>query len=252
MDDLRAVLVCVDFADLLAVTLPYNRHHFKQVLVVTTPLDRETLKVAKRHQAEVYVTNAFYDHAAAFNKWVGLEEALDSFGRVGWLCLMDVDILWPQEIVPFECAIGSLYTPYRHIFSDVTRPIPAEHEWSLYPIHPGVDEFSGYSQIFHAQDSVLGPAPWHELDWVHAGGADSFFQAKWSPNRKIRPPFEVLHLGEPGANWCGRVTPYLIGGEPVEASWRLAQVKSYLAGRERAFHCYAHEKLGSLAVKEET
>ena len=45
---MRAILVAVDYADLLAITLPYNRQHFYEVMVVTSldKLDDETREYA--------------------------------------------------------------------------------------------------------------------------------------------------------------------------------------------------------------
>src|SRR5580692_269178 len=97
-ETMKAILVSVDYADILAVTLPYNRHHFDEVYVVTTP-GSEDGRVAKQLGAEVWGTTAFYDDGAVFNKWKALEEALDVMGRDGWLCVMDADVLWPKTVV---------------------------------------------------------------------------------------------------------------------------------------------------------
>ena len=43
------------------------------------------------------------------------------------------------------------------------------------------------------------------------GGADSAFHNKWPVTKKVRPPFEVLHLGEPFTNWAGRASIYADG-----------------------------------------
>ena len=120
---------------------------------------------------------------------------------------------------------GQLCSPLRRMCS-VEEGIRAANEpgserwWNRFPIHRNVAEWAGYSQILHAGDPHLGPAPWHEIDWIHAGGADSFFQQKWPQERKIRPPFEVLHLGPAGQNWFGRATPYLDGSIPEDANVR--------------------------------
>lgn len=232
---MNAVIVCVDYADLLAVTLPYNRHHFDRVLVVTAHKDVVTRAVCREHDAETHVTNAFYRSGASFNKWLALEEGLDLFGRKDWLCIMDADVLWPNRL-PAMCSacghgngmkycpqvhgdpqgkdehrwvrwqdgltIGKLYAPLRRMRPELTAC--PEAEWGKYPIHKNVAEWAGYSQVFHCDDPVLGRPPWHQIDWKHAGGADSFFQMKWTPANKIRPAFEVLHLGEAGINWMGR------------------------------------------------
>lgn len=242
---MRAILVCVDYADLLAVTLPYNRHHFDDVAVVTSSGDTKTLQVAREHGAQVIVTDLFFEAGAVFNKWKALEYGLSQFGRQGWLCLMDADVLWPKQLPPgIYFRQGYLYTPLRRMFTDTSKPLPPESEWGNYPIHRNIAEWAGYSQIFHASDPVLGPAPWHEINWRHAGGADSFFQQKWPADRKVRPRFEVLHIGEAGVNWCGRASAYLDGRLPADAGERREQVRRFIRQRRAnpPDSRYAHER----------
>jgi hypothetical protein len=231
---MNAVLVCVDYADLLEVTLPYNRHHFNRILIVTAPQDHRTIDLAYYSQCDFYVTDAFYRDGAIFNKWLALEEALDKMEYRqldDWMCLMDADVLWPRKIPEYPKEIGCLYTPLRRMFEDVLQPIPEESQWKNYPIHPNIAEWAGYSQIFHPADPHLGPPPWHEVDWKHAGGADSFFQFRWPSAQKIRPPFEVLHLGPAGENWCGRATIRRDGSQPEEAQERRKKMVEIWKGR---------------------
>jgi hypothetical protein len=188
---------------------------------------------------------------------------------------MDADVLWPKVLPKdFKLEFGKLYTPLRRMHTDLTKTFihreeetyntlskngdvqshtqiksqsthiyPPENKWMEYPIHPNVGEWAGYTQIFHAEDPVLGPAPWHEIDWKHAGGADSFFQLKWPSSRKVRPGWEVLHLGEAGRNWCGRATPYIDGTYPVDSQERMKRVRGFIRGRGRGVDRYRGEKL---------
>lgn len=246
----RAIMVCVDYADLLALTLPYNHHHFDSVWIVTTPRDVETLKVGmllnehlQQPKVRFHFTESFYADGADFNKWRALEEGLDVMGREGWLCIMDADVLWPKSVkvevygeglwIGQLLNPGKLYTPMRRMVVPAPTCVPDEATWNRYPLHPQQREFAGYSQIFHASDPDLGEAPWHETDWKHAGGADSFFQEKWSPKDKVRPPFEVLHLGPAGVNWCGRVTDMLDGSKPTKVDEKRAKLRGYLRSRGR-------------------
>lgn len=219
---LRAITVCVDYADILALTLPYNKHQFSELLVVTSPGDTGTKALCEAYGVPCFVTNLFTRDGAKFNKWLALETALDFYGREGWMCLLDSDVLWPKYAWGqlLHVRPGFLYTPRRRMCLTLPKTfeeIPAEKEWKNYPLHRNDNEFAGYSQIFHASDPALGSPPWHEVDWSHAGGADSFFQMKWKPHLKIRPNFEVLHLGEAGMNWMGRATPYTDGTQPPKS-----------------------------------
>lgn len=213
-------MVCVEYGDLLAVTLSYNRHHFDKVLVVTHMADKETIVVCENLGVDYITTPAFYENGAHFNKWKALEEGLDLMGREGLLCIMDPDVMWPKEIGPLhQFCPGRLYTPRRRLLRDVMQEIPPEEDWCKLELF-NEREFAGYSQVFYGDDSRLPDPPWHEQNWIHAGGADSAFQNLWKHEEKIRPSWEVLHLGSPGLNWCGRTTRRRDGRLPVNADGR--------------------------------
>lgn len=154
-------------------------------------------------------------------------------GRRGWLCLWDADTVFPS-VAPMNLEKGFLYGPMRRIYDPVTLPLPPEWSWHRLPLHKNFMEWPGFAQVFHAEDSVLGVSPWHETDWVHCGGADSFFQQRWSRERKVRFPWEVLHMGPAGVNWCGRATDYLDGGAPAEAASNADALARYLRSRKRS------------------
>lgn len=224
---MRAIIVCVDYSDLLEITLERNIHHFDEVMIVTSNKDLKTrAMISNSGKTRLFVTDLFYENGAVFNKWLALEAGLDLFGRWGWICLMDADVIWPKVIRNFHPMIGRLYSPLRRMYNPIKLPVPKEEDWKNYPIHRNIHEFAGYTQIFHAEDRVLGEPPWHEVCWKHAGGADSFFQRKWIEYNKIRPNFEVLHLGEAGKNWFGRATPYLNGELDINSEQRQKLQKS--------------------------
>jgi len=242
----KGIMMCVEYGDLLAITLPINRHHFDELLIVTTPGDEETQEVALKHDCGVFQTTSFFDDGATLNKFKAMEFGLDMLGREGWLCLMDADTIWPRDFlhcVGFER--GKLYGPPRRIMREVTLPVPPEDCWGRYPLHPNTQEWPGYTQIFHAEDPVLGSPPWHEINWKHCGGADSMFQYKWKNEDKVRLSKDVLHLGECGVNWCGRATPKMDGTRPLLADARIAELHRYFAVRrgKRGPDKFDHEKV---------
>lgn len=272
-------MVAVDYTDILSITLPYNRHHFDAVWIVT---DTKTFQkdmafrdLVCNNEAVCFVTDIFYRDGATFNKWAALEQGLDAMGRHGWICIADADVLWPKLVqfrdseIGLFCSVddwqgccsfekGNLYSPLRRMWNEwPSRPrgigfqtpdcrsMPPENEWNRFPLHRNVGEFAGYSQIFHAEDPVLGLPPWHQVDWKHCGGADSFFQAKWGSqvgwkpgmpqqsSRKVRPPFEVLHLGQAGQNWYGRATTLADGSTPGDAAEKARLTRNIWVGRQR-------------------
>ncbi len=208
----NAVIVCADYADYLLVTLPYNRHHFKRVVVVTAPADYETTRVCLQNVAECLVTDAFFRDGDPFNKYRALEEGLDKLGRERWISIMDADVLWPKA-VEHRYEEGRIYSPLRRMYDGLLSQLPHETYWKQYPHHRlhrhprWHGHLSGYTQIFHASDPALGKPPWHRLDLPTAQGGDTYFQDLWPADRRVRPSWEVLHLGPARANWAGRKTP---------------------------------------------
>jgi hypothetical protein len=287
---MNAILVSVNYSDVLRMTLPYNRHHFQKVLVVTD-LDgfTELYDICDPLNVEVFATNAFYDNGAAFNKWKALEQGLDKLGREGWICIMDADVFWPKDLSsPFLDGVatvtarmreqyetikwhaptggtmyqdrGMLATPLRRMCPDLPKQIPHEATWKQYPVHRNISEWAGYSQIFHASDPCLKLCAncnlpledhmdrdvlsttcrakgqdfsWHQTNWRHAGGADSFFQLRWQHIKKIRPPFEVLHVGGSGSNWCGRTSRMMDGTLPPNYTKHQQELQRLIESRRR-------------------
>jgi hypothetical protein len=254
---MNAILVSVDYTDLLAITLPFNRRHFDRVVVVTSPGDApNVLPVCLANDAHMHVTGAFYEAGGrgvgmVFMKWKALEEGLDvlrGWGP-GWLCVMDADVVWPRTLpADLESTLipGRLYTPLRRMMADVTGltrdTVPPESEWGGFPLHRNVAEWAGYSHIFHTSDPVLPRPPWYDTRWLHAGGADSFFQARWPAPRKVRPPWECLHLGEPGVNWMGRSSILVDGTLPDGSSERRTRLLSAIRARQHGPNRFDHEK----------
>ena len=225
---LRALITSVNFSDFLALTLPWNRHHWSEVMVLTTPADTNTQEVAHAHGASVYVTNSFYRDGAKFNKYLAIEEALNHFGRHGVLCLIDVDIFWPKHLPPFHYWKPNRIYSFRRrrLLLDVTAPIPPEKEWYKLPMHLLTDKCFGFTQIFWADDPVLGPPPWHPLDITHAGLGDNLFQNRWPLESRVWLERDVLHLGDHGNNWLGRVVPGRDGKLPDNAGPLLEEVRA--------------------------
>lgn len=238
--ELRAILTSVDYSDILELSLPHNRRHFSEVFVVTTPDDEETRCVALENDAYPILTDLFHESGPDhFNKWRALEHGLDQMGRSGWICIMDADVFWPARVTVNNLQVGQLCSPLRRM-APLTPLVPSEQTWANWPIHRNVNEWAGYTQIFHADDPHLGPAPWHETNWIHCGGADSFFQAKWPREKKVRPSWEVLHMGPSGTNWFGRASEYVDGTKPEGMEEKQARLQEVFQKRRK--HGFGAEK----------
>ncbi len=219
MSKLTAVIVSVEYGDILRHALPYNRHHFDRVVVVTARHDAETQAVARDNGADCLVTSVFYERGAHFNKGAALERGFEFAGRSDWFVVLDADVLIPKDAAlrgPWRF-IGCLYTPTRRMARDLSQvellASGDEREWLAFAANER-EEHAGYFQMFHAEDSGLDALPWYPTNWRHAGGCDSEFAKRWPRSLQRRPPFSVLHLGEDSVNWHGRCTMRTDGTMP--------------------------------------
>lgn len=223
-----SIVVCVEYDDLLAVTLPRNVRHFEQTYVITTPRDEATRAVIGRvPSARPFFTEAFYAHGDHFNKGRAIDDALQLFADThvwtGWCCHWDADILFPPHYRIPGWALGTdcLYTPVARRGCKNPAEYRGQTDWQQWPvISQGRDFDAGWCQIFHRLAPPLATRPFYPREWGHAGNSDTFFNDKWPCERQRLLPFEVLHLGEERANWHGRTTPKLDGTVPKEAERR--------------------------------
>ncbi len=225
---MKALTVCVNYDDLLAITLPRNARHLTEIVVVTHPDDHRTQTVvATVPSARCHLTDAFYRCGARFNKGWSMEEGFDALGREGFIMIFDADTLLPDSVPLDNLDPETLYTAPRRILADPTRYRP-DLDWKRLPLSND-RSFAGYLQIFHADATPIRDLPWYATEFAHAGGCDGYFESRWSPRKKVRLPFEVLHLGPRDSNWFGRASARA-DGLPVErAAENRAEMERYLA-----------------------
>ncbi len=219
-------VVCVEYDDLLAITLHRNMRHMRQCIVVTSPNDVKTQELASCVAGvKVHVTDAFYRGGAKFNKGLALEEAFELSGRQGWCLIWDADTLMQEKTIwPENLQQDVLYGARRLLLDDPSRWSP-EFNWSH--ARPTQDRpGTGYFQLFHASSPTIAKLPWYDCTFTHAGGGDGYFTARWE--RKEWLPFKVLHLGPRDANWMGRATAKLDGSKHENAEARRAEMQHYL------------------------
>lgn len=244
---MRSITICVEFADILAITLPRNAKHFESMTVVTHPGDGETIEVVKSvGNARLVTTDVFWKDGAHFNKWAAMEIGLESMGRHGDMCIIDADILLPDSLGGFEITPGYLACPNRRM---LYNPFAwsEDLDWSQVPIKPEC-EYAGYCQLFNAEDPCLERRPWFDSHWNNASIGDSLFQDRWAPMRKTRPGFTVLHIGPDGVNWCGRSTIRLDGSFPALAVERLVLMRKLMRDRV-ILGGYQHERIATADIQ---
>lgn len=223
---LTIVTACVNYADYLALTLPYAVQ-LGRVIVATAPGDRETAEVvAANPGAECFVTDAWTRTPKdKFNKGRGLNEAI-RHAQPEWLLLADSDIILPP-IPPNASELDrtKFYGTLRRMCDTVEqwRDCLIRRAWFELPVTTlppflgrratravwGAQALSnpigvqGYFQLWHYPSNKQ-----RLLQHPTAAKYDVHLAAQWpSEKRELVPwpDYTVIHLGERRVNWYGRV-----------------------------------------------
>lgn len=228
---IEAVIVCVDYADFLAETLPRNLPHFDRVQVITSPRDKETQELCRKLSVPYLTTNLFFKDGDKFNKARGIDFALGYLRWNDWVVHLDADTYLPPmtrkwlEWRPLD--VESIY--------GIDRVNCVGYEaWRAYlnEYHTGHDymcrvkvpigmplldriairDYGGWMPIgyFQMWNASLGRRyPIAKGDAEHT---DVLHAIQWDDaKRHLIPEIIGVHLQSAetplGANWHGRTTP---------------------------------------------
>lgn len=210
-----AVTVCVNFADFLADTLPVNRPHFDQYVVVTSPEDAATQRLAKRHDCTLVITERFREDGA-FNKGRAINDGLDAADARQWVCHLDADIvlpllfrLWlknvrrlvrdPQHLRQTLLSLHRVCCTSREEWLRFRKT--GTHDWPVEKLRRWNQVPAGYLQIWHASMPVRYPET-----SPTAGGSDLEFGRQFVYRFTCEHP-RVIHLEtkkQTSADYAGR------------------------------------------------
>lgn len=232
---LEAVIVCVDYSDFLAETLPRNRNYFDHITVVTSFDDKETQRVCRKYSLDPVLTESFYEHGDTFAKARGINCGLNNCKYNDWILHLDADILLPENFrtnlfmypLQKDCIYGAdrqniigreAYDELvesndylnQHDQRFLLRRGPYDNGSRLVNIDTGYSPI-GYFQLFNGKYLAE-----HKLKYpYHQRGADRTdvqFALQWPMVKRILlPTVSVFHLEsnddhKQGANWNGRTT----------------------------------------------
>jgi hypothetical protein len=234
-----SIVVCVEYDDLLAITLPRAIGLFSATFVITTDDDVATHRVVNPFAgAYLLSTDSFYLGGDHFNKGRALDDVLQYLDGEGfwdgWCCHWDADIVFPTN-PPFEKVRdpSCLYTPHHRRACVDPHAFQGQTDWNHWPIIKQSRFFdSGYCQIFHREAPCLAAPPFYPREWSHAGNSDTFFNDQWPKDKRRLLPFDVLHLGEDRRNWHGRSTDRLDGRQVPFADQRANWMTQMRAARK--------------------
>jgi hypothetical protein len=225
---MEAITVCVNYGDFLAHTLPHNRKHFSNYIVVTSTSDSFTKRVCDFYEVKCFQTDIFYQNNDVFNKGKGINAAIKHLNLDRWVLHLDADIyLFPN----FKTILKGANLDEQSLYSVDRLMCNSYEDWLKFLSNPlttynGVTEkFKigtrlinqddmgylplGYFQLWHPQRSGV-----HKYCENHgkADYTDLKFSKQWSRDkRKLIADMFVVHLDSQkspmGENWSGRKTP---------------------------------------------
>lgn len=224
---IEAVIVCKDYGDFLAHTLPENMELLDRVVVVTHPEDKETLALCERYSVDVIKTTIMHEGGDEFNKARAINLGLAHLRHSDWILHLDADILLPhrfrkmldhnalnKEVIYGADRLNSCNYDHWMEHKDKIEP---QFQWRYLVTPP--KEFPLGSRLLHKE---YGYCPigyfqlWHSsmkrfypIINGSAEHSDVLFAVQWPRDKRLLlPEFFVYHLesenGVFGQNWRGR------------------------------------------------
>ena len=229
---LEAVIVCVNYSDFLAHTLPYNKNHFNKLVVVTDTTDYKTKNLCDFYNVQCIQTDVFYEDNAIINKGKGINEGLKVLDLDGWVIHLDADIYLPTltrsifENLELDgqtlYGIDRMMCPnYESWLNFMDNPSPMHEGWiyvhtTAFPLGTRIAEYKGkgwepigFFQMWNPKESGV-----FEYPKQHGGvdRSDVIFAKYFSrAKRQLIPEVIAIHLeseysDKMGSNWNGRKT----------------------------------------------
>ena len=234
---LEGLTVSVDFADLLAETLPLNLKHFDDFVVVTSPEDRETQRIARYYGARLVLTDKFRTRWNEMHKAAGINMGLQNLKLNEWVAHLDADMVLPPQT---RHLIERANLDPQKLYGCDRFVVPGHDAWRAHQAMPALQQdnyhvhldifplaprFSGarmggyappgFFQLWNPGESNVRKYP---EEHTTAAKTDVLHTAQWwRRSREMLPEFVAYHLEtEPalqGADWGGRTTKRW-GAEP--------------------------------------
>ncbi|MEK6882289.1 MAG: hypothetical protein AABY22_21905, partial [Nanoarchaeota archaeon] len=205
---LEAIVTCVNYGDILELTLPENKKHFDNLVIITDTKDVKTKEICDKEGVSCIQTDVFYENGAIFNKSAAMNLAYKNLKYHDWCINLDADIILSDN---FRYSFFS-YNLDKNLLYGASRKFIWNYEqylkWKkkedideelLTLESPGV----GYFQAFNFDADCLKGISFDKFipDSFTAEKVDALFFYRWYPQISPEIPklhFEVIHLGPPG------------------------------------------------------
>jgi len=96
---INAIQTSVDYGDFLAWTLPENKHHFDNTLIITAPHDKLTQSICAHYHVRCIPTDVWWNNGDLFNKARGINLGLSQLALTerDWVLHLDADLWLPPR-----------------------------------------------------------------------------------------------------------------------------------------------------------
>jgi hypothetical protein len=220
----ECLVVCLNYDDYLARTLPWNKPELGRMVVATGEEDRRTRRLCRELGVECYLAPRIHEDGAPFAKGKSINDALRWMKPKDWVLLIDADILlprgWRGALRAHVLNPGVLYYTRRfgpkdpgqaqQFFDGLRRDMSFTRAAKE---NPQTDPY-GYFQLFHLNAAALrGRSAIYPEKSGTAEFDDMEFGVEVYPPERISalpsPLFDVAHLPHGGwmENWAGRKSP---------------------------------------------
>jgi hypothetical protein len=204
---IEAVIVCKNYSDFLQITLPINKIHFDNIIVVTSQDDEATKALCKNFNVNYLIYNDFNKNGAKFNFGGARSFGLQNLKYNDWVIFLDGDIIMPKnfrELFDINTRdINKFYGSYRRFipsykdYEDLTNNIKSKNVFESI-------EGSGcvFWQCVNLNSNLIKNYDKKSLyrDSYSAEQVDIDFMRLWCPRigddtNLVRTNIELLHLG---------------------------------------------------------
>jgi hypothetical protein len=227
----EVVTVSVGYADFLAATLAENLPHIDHMVVITSPDDKDTQKVCRKHSIQYIMTEDHKRHGTPnsevfggrmFNKGRLIRRGFDQLSAKDWVLHLDADVVLPRQ---FRRLLELAHLDPEYIYGADRQDVKGFDRWNrlkstvgpwnnhcnetAHWFHPDfrmgsrwVSSIHGYVpigffQLFHGTALIDGG--YHVRNYpIHHGNAcrsDVQFAVQWDRRqRQVVPELVVLHL----------------------------------------------------------
>jgi hypothetical protein len=202
MKKLIAVLVSVNYGDILEKVIENNLSIVDDCIIITIPTDDQTINLAKKYNLTYFTSTSCYDNNAPFNKSkminIGLKYIYETYPNDVYL-IMDADIILNKNIRIHINNVkhNYLFGTNRYLVEDINSDLSNLRKFKLENPLKCYNCCVGYTQLFVDKK-------FYDEIYDTAAVCDMYFAKSFKYNI-IMYNSNSIHLGIIQKNWLGRI-----------------------------------------------